>query len=311
MMTTETWPPLPLEEWQETLHTLHMWTQIAGKVKLRLSPFLNEWWQVALHLTARGLTTATIPSPSGVFQIDFDFIDHHLYVRTSDGDVKAVPLAARSVAGFYEELMGALRSLGIGVEINTTPDEVEERIPFEQDEQHASYDLEYVGRWWQIILRTSRVLETYRSTFVGKSSPIHFWWGGFDLSETRFSGKPATRPSGAGRMMRISEDQENFSVGFWAGSTKLGGPAFYSYMYPEPPGVRSASISPAAARFGENLGEFNLAYDDVRLAADPEAMILEFFRSSYETCASLAKWDRSRLEQPVPKLSRHSWSAST
>jgi len=294
------WPALPLDDWKPTYETLHMWTQIAGKVKVQLCPFLNEWWHVALHVTARGLTTSTIPSAAGVFEIGFDFIDHTVRISTSDGRSSSVALFPRSVADFYAELMAALRSLEIAVSINTIPDEVEDRTPFEQDEVHAAYDRDAVGRWWQIVVRVSRVLEAYRSGFSGKSSPVHFWWGGFDLNQTRFSGKPAAPPPGASRMMRLAEDQENVAAGFWPGGGKLSGPAFYSYIYPEPPGVRDAEIRPGPAYFARDLGEFVLPYDAVRSQAAPEDAILEFLRSTYEVQATLGGWDREKLEGTEP-----------
>jgi hypothetical protein len=277
-----------------------MWAQIVGKTKLQLSPFLNEWWHVAYHLTARGLTTGTIPAPDGVFQVDFDFVDHNLKIYASNGDMKLLPLFPRSVAEFYGEYMSALRSLGIDVELNTIPDEVDERIPFDQDDLHASYDRRYVERWWRTIVQTSTVLDQFRSTFVGKNSPIHFWWGSFDLNQTRFSGRLAPLPPTASRMMRIAEDQENFAAGFWAGSSRLGGPAFYTYMYPPPEGIETAEVLPAAARFDNGFGEFILPYGEVRAADDPEATILQFLESTYNACAEMAQWPRDQLEQPVP-----------
>ncbi len=297
----EAWPALPLEAWQDTYDTLHMWTQVVGKVKLELCPYLNEWWEVALHLTARGLTSGTIPWKDGVFAVDFDFIDHNLHIRASDGAVKSLPLLPRSVADFYGEFMAGLRALGIEVSINTTPSELEQPIPFEQDTTHAAYDPEYVTRCWRILLQSATVFERYRSSFAGKSSPVHFFWGGFDLSATRFSGKRAQPPKGAGRIMRFSEDQENIAVGFWPGGGKVQGPAFYAYTYPEPPGYKTAAVRPSAARYNAEMGEFLLMYDDVRVAAAPEQMILEFLQSTYEVGAALAGWDRQALEQRAPK----------
>jgi hypothetical protein len=294
---TERWPALPLDAWQATYDTLHMWTQIAGKVKLELCPFLNEWWEVALHLAARGLTTGPVPSTAGVFAVDFDFLDHNLYIRTSDGGVKALPLLPRAVADFYAEFMAALGTLGIDVTINTMPQEVEHPIPFEQDRQHAAYDAAYVTRWWRILTQIGTVIERYRSGFVGKSSPVQFFWGGFDLNATRFSGKPTQPPTQGGRIMRYAEDQENVAVGFWPGGDKLKEAALYSYTYPEPAGFKSASIRPSAAYYDTGLGEFVLNYEDVRRGADPEGMIMEFLQSTYEVGATLAGWDRAALEQ--------------
>jgi hypothetical protein len=295
------WAPLPLGAWKDTHDTLHMWTQMAGKIKLELAPFLNEWWEVALHLTPRGLTTMTIPWRDGAFAIEFDFLDHNLYIRTSDGTVKAQPLMARSVAEFYREFMASLGALGIDVVINTMPQEVEQPIPFEQDTTHASYDPEYVTRWWRILLRCAQVFERYRSSFSGKSSPVHFFWGSSDLAVTRFSGRPAEPPKGKGRIMRYSEDQQNASAGFWPGGPQIGQPAFYAYAYPEPDGYAKAAVRPSAARYDSVLGEFILMYDDVRTAADPEQVILDFLNSTYEAGASLGRWDRQALVQRVPK----------
>ncbi len=300
------WPPLPLEEWKATRDTLHMWTQIVGKVKLELSPFLNEWWEVAFAVTARGLTTSTIPWSNGVFEVNFDFIDHKLSVVTSGGAVKVMPLIPRSVADFYREFMATLHALGIGVSINSLPVEVEDGIPFDQDQVHASYDADPVHRWWRILVRVERVLEKYRSSFVGKSSPIQFWWGSFDLCETRFSGRPAPErewPKGS-RWMRFAQDQEHATSGFWPGSGRIQEPAFYAYTYPEPPGFRSMAVRPDPAFCDPDLGEFILRYEDVRRAVAPEQMILGFFESTYEAGATLAAWDRAALERKTPQNHR-------
>ncbi len=297
------WPPLPLEEWKATLDTLHMWTQIVGKVKLELSPFLNEWWQVAFAVTARGLTTSTILWGNGVFEVNFDFIDHNLRVLTSGGAVKVMPLIPRSVADFYHEFMATLHALGIDVDINPHPVEVENGIRFDQDQVHASYDADPVHRWWRILVQVERVLEKYRSSFVGKSSPIQFWWGSFDLCETRFSGRLAPErewPKGS-RWMRFAQDQEHVTSGFWPGSGKIQEPAFYAYTYPEPAGFRSMAVRPDPAFYDPDLGEFILRYEDVRRAAAPEQMILEFFESTYEAGATLAQWDRAALERRAPQ----------
>jgi hypothetical protein len=294
------WPPLPLSAWQDTCDTLHMWTQIVGKVKLELSPFVSQWWEVALHPSARGLTTQTIPWQSGVFAVDFDFIEHNLHIRTSSGAVKSLPLLPRTVADFYGEFMAALGALGIQVAINTMPQEVEQPIPFEQDTQHHSYDPMYANRWWRILTRCATVFERHRATFSGKNSPVQFFWGSFDLSQTRFSGKPAHPPGSGGRIMRFAEDQQNVAVGFWPGGKKLTSPAFYSYTYPEPPGFKTASVRPGPAHYDTDLGEFILLYDDIRTADAPEELLLEFLRSTYEVGASLAGWDRAALAQQIP-----------
>jgi hypothetical protein len=296
----ETWPALPYEAWQETLDTLHMWTQMVGKVKLELVPFLNQWWEVAFTVTARGLTTGAIPYDHRIFQVDFDFLDHRLTVAVNDGSTRAIPLQPQSVADFYQEFMSALEELGIRVRITTNPVEVENTIPFDQDRVHATYDPEYVNRWWRILLQVDRLLQQYRTSFVGKSSPVLFWWGSFDLAETRFSGRPAPPREWPTRWMALGADQEQASAGFWPGSGKLREPAFFAYTYPEPPGCRDAVIQPDAASYRLDLSEFILPYEAARTAPNPDQMILDFFRSAYEIGATLGGWDRSSLEQPDP-----------
>lgn len=300
--TTEPWPALPFDAWQDTCETLHMWTQVVGKVKLALSPFLNQWWEVAFHLTPRGLTTGNIPDGATVFGVEFDFVTHNLHVQVSDGRVKSLPLIPRPVADFYAEFMATLHALGIRISINPVPAEIPHPVPFDQDRTHHAYDPEYANRWWRIMAQTGQVLARYRSDFVGKSSPILFYWGSFDLNATRFSGKPAAPPQGAPRFVQLAEDEENISCGFWPGNITMGGvtlgaPAFYSYTYPEPAGFKTAAVRPAAARYNADLGEFIFQYDDARRAADPAEAILEFFQSTYEAGASLAHWDRSALER--------------
>jgi hypothetical protein len=299
---TEAWPALALDAWHDTYDTLHMWLQVVGKVKLELCPFLNEWWEVALQLTARGLTTSTIPYARGAFEIAFDFLDHNLYVRTSDGALKALPLMPRSVADFYSEFLAALRAVGIDVNLNTKPQQFQNAIPFEEDQRHAAYDPDYVNRWWRILTKVGVVMEQYRAGFVGKSSPVQFYWGDFDLCVARFSGKPSKPPNGANRRGRFTEDQENITSGFWPGGVKLPKPAFYSYTYPAPLGFKTAAVRPTAARFDAKLGEFALDYDDVRRSAAPEKMILEFLESTYEAGATLANWDRAALEKSGPEV---------
>ena len=296
----EIWPALPYEAWKDSLDTLHMWTQIVGKVKLELVPFLNEWWQVAFTVTARGLTTSTIPFGRRVFQVDFDFIDHRLDIHVGDGTSRSIPLLPRSVADFYHEFMAALEELGIQVKITTMPVEVENTIPFDQDHVHASYDPAYIRRWWGILLQVDRLLQRYRSPFVGKSSPVLFWWGSFDLSETRFSGRPAPKREWPARWMALGADQEQASAGFWPGSGKLQAPAFFAYTYPEPPGCPDATIRPDAGFYHPDLSEFILPYDEVRMSPSPDQMILDFFQSTYEVGATLAGWDRATLERPDP-----------
>jgi peroxiredoxin len=294
----EIWPALPNEEWKDTLATLHMWTQIVGKVKLVLVPYLNEWWQVAFTVTARGLTTSTIPFGRRVFQVDFDFLDHRLDIQVSDGNARSIPLHPRSVADFYREFMGALDALGLGVTITTNPVEVEHTIPFDQDQVHAAYDPVYVTRWWRILLQVDRLLQAYRTPFVGKSSPVLFWWGSFDLSESRFSGRPAPEREWPTRWMARGADQEQASAGFWPGSGKVQAPAFFAYTYPEPPGCRDATIRPNTAFYHPDLSEFILPYDAVRQSPSPDQLILDFFQSTYEVGATLAGWDRAALERP-------------
>jgi hypothetical protein len=296
----EVWPALPYEEWKDTLDTLHMWTQVVGKVKLELVPFLNQWWEVGFTVTARGLTTSTIPFGRRVFQVDFDFLDHRLDIRVSDGGARSIPLLPRSVADFYQEFMAALDQLGVRVQITTNPVEVENTIPFDQDQVHAAYDASAVTRWWRIVLQTDRLLQAYRTPFVGKSSPVLFWWGTFDLAETRFSGRPAPEREWPARWMALGADQEQASAGFWPGSGKVHEPAFFAYTYPEPPGCREAAIQPDAAYYHLDLSEFILPYDQVRVSPSPDQMILDFFQSTYEVGATLAGWDRAALERPDP-----------
>jgi hypothetical protein len=296
----EIWPALPYLAWKDTLETLHMWTQVVGKVKLELVPFLNHWWQVGFTVTARGLTTSTIPFGHRVFQVDFDFLDHRLAIHVSDGSSRSIPLLPRSVADFYQEFMAALKELGIPVQITTNPVEVETTIPFDRDQVHASYDPDSVTRWWRILLQTDRLLQAYRTPFVGKSSPVLFWWGSFDLSETRFSGRPAPERAWPARWMALGADQEQASAGFWPGSGTVQEPAFFAYTYPEPPGYRDATIRPDAASYHLDLSEFILPYEEVRRSSSPDQLILDFFQSTYEVGATLAGWDRAALERPNP-----------
>ncbi len=297
--SSETWPALPWAEWRDTCETLHMWTQVVGKVKLALTPFLNHYWQVGFHVTARGMTTGLIPYAERAFDVTFDFVDHRLAIRCTDGRESALPLGPCSVADFYERFMAALRSNDVAVAIDTTPTEVLDPIPFERDRTHAAYNPTYVWRWWQIQVQTVKVLQTYRSTFAGKSSPILFYWGSFDLNATRFSGRPAQPPQGP-RFYRLSENQENVSCGFWPGNpgmreTGFREPAYYAYAYPEPAGFKEAAVRPSAAYYNGELGEFLLHYDDARRAPAPEQAILAFFQSVYEAGATLGGWDRAAL----------------
>ncbi|HEX3630816.1 MAG TPA: DUF5996 family protein [Candidatus Dormibacteraeota bacterium] len=312
----EPWPALPYDEWSETCDTLHLWTQIVGKVKLALCPFLNEYWQVAFRLTARGMTTGPIPYRGRSFEITFDFIDHNLFLQTSDGQVKALALTSRPVADFYVDFMDVLAAAGIEVKINTMPTEVPDPISCELDRVHASYDPEYVGRWAQVLLQTERVLERFRSGFAGKSSPIHFFWGSFDLAHTRFSGRRAPLLQGVPRFMQVSEDQENFSCGFWPGNptaagVRLGQAAFYAYAYPEPAGFREEPLQPEGAYYDGRLGQPILPYDAVRAGEDPEATLLTFYEHVYEMAARLGRWDRDLLEARRPIALQRAPSRST
>jgi hypothetical protein len=301
----ERWPALPWDVWNDTGETLHLWMQIVGKVVLALAPFLNEWWQVAFHLTARGLSTGPIPFRDGIFEMEFNFVDHHLVVRTSDDRCTTLELMPRSVADFYLHLVRALGALGIEFHISPLPVEVPGAIPFDADQVHAAYDPDYAHRWWLILTQIDVVLQQYRSSFVGKSSPIQFFWGSFDLSETRFSGRPATPPQGGPRFLQLAEDQENIACGFWPGNPSasgvtLGQPAFYAYIYPEPSDFRTASVRPGAAHYDERLGEFILLYEDVRRSGEPARALREFFDSAYDAAATLARWDRGLLERRLP-----------
>ena len=302
----EHWPPLPLSQWQDTQETLHLWTQIVGKVKLKLTPFQNEWWNVAFASTPRGLTTGLIPSDAGAFAVDFDFIDHMLFIRDSTGRTESMPLVPRTVADFYAKFMETLGTMGIDVTINPVPTEIPDPIPCDIDHAHCTYDPEFVHRWWTIQLGIDLVLQRYRSTFAGKSSPVNFFWGSFDLSTTRFSGRPAPPPEGAPRFLQLAEQRENFACGFWPGNVTLSGvtlgePALYSYIYPEPTGFSEATVRPTAARYEPGLGQFLLPYEEVRHADAPADAMLEFFQSTYRAAATLAAWDRQALEQTPPE----------
>jgi len=292
------WPLLPLEEWEETYHTLHMWTQIAGKVRLALSPLMNHWWEVPLYVNALGLTTSPIPYRGEIFEIQFDFVHHQLIIQTSQGLSTTIALEPRSVADFYREFMAALRSLDIAVKIWTSPVEVPNPIPFEQDSEHASYDADSVNRFWRTLVLADTIFKEFRSSFLGKSSPVHFFWGSFDLAVTRFSGRRAPERDGADPITREAYSHEVISAGFWPGSGDIRGAAFYCYSAPEPSGLAQYPIRPAGAFYHPGLREFLLMYDDVRSASSPKAALLDFLQSTYEAGASLAKWDRRELERP-------------
>jgi hypothetical protein len=293
----EVWPSLPLEEWKDTYATLHMWTQIVGKIRLVQSPRINHWWQVPLYVSARGLTTRTIPHGTRAFEIEFDFIAHQLVVRTSDGETRTLALAPRPVGNFYRELMATLRALQLEVKIRAIPDELPNPIPFADDYEHASYDPEYANRHWRILSQSDRVLREFRARFIGKVSPVHFFWGSFDLAVTRFSGRRAPEREGTDSINREAYSHEVISHGFWPGSGNIQMPAFYSYTTPEPAGLPQAAIRPASAFYNPPTGGFILPYDDVRQADDPDQVLMEFLQSTYEAGANLAKWDRAALER--------------
>jgi hypothetical protein len=293
----EFWPALPLEAWQDTYATLHMWTQIVGKVRLALSPLINHWWEVPLYVSARGLTTSPIPSAGGIFEVEFDFLRHQLTIQTSEGRLRELTLAPRSVADFYKEFMAALDSLGIAVKIRTLPSEVPNPIAFDQDAQHASYDAQQAVRFWRILVAVDTVFKEFRSRFLGKDSPVHFFWGSFDLAVTRFSGRPAPPREGADSITREAYSHEVISAGFWPGGGDIKAPAFYAYAAPEPEGFAQSLIHPASAFYHPQMHEFFLMYDELRKSASPRDTLLEFLQSTYEAGANLARWDRAALER--------------
>ena len=295
------WPELPTAAWRETYATLHLWTQIIGKIRLARAPWLNHSWHVALYVTARGLTTTPIPNGLSSFQIDLDLIDHRLRISTSDGAARQFALAGHSVASFYRAIMADLAELGIHVAIDEMPNELPEPIRFSQDDRHASYDPDAVGRFFRILVNADRVLKQFRTAFLGKASPVHFFWGSFDLAVTRFSGRTAPRHPGGIPHLTDAVTSEAYShevssAGFWPGSGAIDYPAFYSYAYPEPAGFRTAQVRPDAAFFSETVGEFILPYDAVRTADEPDRALLEFLQSTYEAAANAAQWDRDALE---------------
>ena len=297
----ESWPSLPRESWKDTCATLHMWTQIVGKVRLALTPRVNHWWNVPLYVSSRGLSTSTIPYGDRAFEIEFDFIDHKLDIRLSDGVTRELALKPRSVADFYHDFMAALRACGIEVEIWKMPVEVPDPIPFDADRIHAAYDPEYAHRFWRILLSVDSVCQEFRSRFIGKSSPVHFFWGSFDLAVTRFSGRRAPERVGADSITREAYSHEVISGGFWPGGGEIRDAAFYCYAAPEPAGFAQQTVRPRAAFYHPNLKEFLLMYDEVRATPSPSQTLLEFLESTYEAGANLAKWDRQGLERaPEP-----------
>ncbi len=310
-LTAETkdtfWPPLPFAEWAETAATLHMWTQIVGKIRLVLTPWTNHSWHVTLYLTSRGLTTSPIPHGLDTFEIRFDFLNHELRIVKSDGALKTMPLQPQSVAAFYQNVMSALTEMNLPVKINLVPNEIENAIPFDRDEQHRSYDAAYANRFWRVLVQADRVFKEFRARFCGKCSPVHFFWGSFDLAVTRFSGRPAPpHPGGVPHLpdavTREAYSQEVSSLGFWPGNAAMPTPLFYSYAYPEPAGFAQAKVQPESASYNATLREFTLPYDAVRAAKAPDEVLLEFAQSTYDAASILGKWDRSGLEEVKPSL---------
>jgi uncharacterized protein DUF5996 len=297
----EVWPDLPYERWKETAATLQLWTQVIGKIRFAQTPWLNHSWHVALYVTARGLTTSPIPYAERVFDIEFDLIDHVLVLRTSDGTMRRVALQARTVADFYGAVMAALEELRVPVQIDRVPNEIPDAIPFDRDTTHSAYDAEYAQRFWRILVQAHRVFSQFRTSFLGKCSPVHFFWGSFDLAVTRFSGRRAPQHPGgvphlSDSVVREAYSHEVSSAGFWSGGPGAEYATFYSYAYPEPKGFRQTSVRPAAAFFNEALGEFLLPYEAVRTAPHPDAALLAFLQSTYEAAADTAHWDRAALE---------------
>jgi hypothetical protein len=294
MADSQSWPPLPLAEWQDTYRTLHMWLQIVGKIRLALSPPLNHWWHVALYVNSRGLTTGPVPYAKGLFEIQFDFLEHELRISTSGERFVSRPLTAEPVAAFYAGLWELLASLGIAVTINSKPQEIPNPIPFERDTVHRAYDPEYANRFWRILVSSAKVMERFRGHYIGKCSPVHFFWGSCDLACSRFSGRLA--PPRRGAISGPAYSHEVSSAGFWPGGGLVDGPAYYAYTVPKPDGLEAAQIRPDAAKWNPQLSEFILMYDDVRNALSPEDCLYEFLASTYEAGASLGAWDRAALE---------------
>ena len=303
----DNWPELPFEKWKNTCATLHMWTQIVGKIRLVQTPWTNHSWHVTLYLTARGLTTSPIPHGQSSFQIDFDFIDHELRIEKSDGSSRKLKLQPQSVASFYRAVMDALNDLQVPVHIDPVPNEIPDPIRFDQDEQHRSYDPEYANRFWRVLAQADRVFKQFRAGFCGKNSPVHFFWGSFDLAVTRFSGRPAPQhPGGVPHLpdsvTREAYSQEVSSLGFWPGNEAVPQAIFYSYAYPEPKGFAESKIKPAAAAYNPQVKEFVLPYESVRTAASPDDALLEFAQSAYDAASTLGGWDRAALVEKKPIL---------
>jgi hypothetical protein len=295
-MTDNAWPTLILEEWQDTLATLHMWTQIVGKIRLAQTPLVNHWWNVTLYVSACGLTTSPMPYQDRIFEIEFDFLDHKLRIECSDGASKTLALRPQSVADFYQETMAALHDLGIDVKIWPMPVEIPNPIRFDLDHTHASYDAEYANRFWRALVRIDDVFKEFRARFIGKVSPVHFWWGSFDHAVTRFSGRTAPPREAADKWTQEAYSHEVISHGFWPGGNGVQA-AFYSYTAPEPAGLSQSLIKPTGAFYSQDMKEFLLPYDAVRQSASPEIALMDFLQSTYEAGANLAKWDRAALER--------------
>ncbi len=291
------WPLLPLKEWQDTCATLHMYTQVVGKIRLALTPRINHWWNVPLYVSPRGLTTTAIPYERGCFEVLFDFLHHQLRIEISDDEEILIPLEAFPVSEFYHNVLSSLKKLGIEVRIWPMPVEVPDPIRFDRDNVHRSYDHDYVGRFWRVLMSVDRVLHLFRSRYIGKCSPVHFFWGSFDLAVTRFSGRRAPERPGADPITREAYSHEVSSVGWWPGGGAVNDAAFYSYTAPEPGGFRTYPVRPAQAFYHPQLSEFLLMYEDVRKALSPEAMVMEFAQSTYEAGATLGQWNRQELEK--------------
>lgn len=294
------WPELRLADWKDTYATLHMWTQIVGKIRLELTPKLNHWWNVPLYVSSRGLTTSMIPYGQRSFEMEFDFVEHKLAIRTSEGKTLSVKLVPRSVADFFKEVMATLRSLGIEVSIWKMPVEVADPIPFDEDQDHAAYDQEYAARLWRILLSIDELFQVFRSRFVGKSSPVHFFWGSFDLAVTRFSGRRAPERNDPDpvlrKIMQEAYSHEVISAGWWPGSGEIKEAAFYCYAAPTPTGFAHQTVRPHEAFYHTGVGEYLLMYDHLRQAKSPGAILLDFLQSTYEAGATMGKWDRQALE---------------
>jgi len=306
--TSALWPELPFPDWRATCETLHLWTQIVGKIRLTQSPWVNHSWHVTLYVSPRGLTTSAIPHGGLTFQIEFDFIAHSLVIEVSDGSSRVIPLRARSVADFHAAVMNALTELAIPVRISGCPCEIPNAIPFAQDQLHASYEPEYAHRFWRVLVQADRVFKQFRAGFMGKASPVHFFWGSFDLAVTRFSGRRAPAfvgkaPGLAAEVMQEAYSHEVSSAGFWPGGNGIDYAAFYSYAYPTPPGFKTFPVKPEGAAFNETLGEFLLPYNIVRRAANPDATLLAFLQSTYEAAAESAQWNRGELEFTAARTS--------